>query len=75
MNTARQLARVDQLVLTTELLDLAVALAPDTLLRSLDAIHLAAASMVGDDLRAIVTYDHRMIEAGEALGFTIEGPQ
>ena len=71
----RQLARVDQLVLTTELLDLAATLAPDTLLRSLDAIHLAAASMVGDDLRAIVTYDHRMTEAGEALGFTVEGPQ
>lgn len=49
-------------------------LAPDTL-RSLDAIHLAAALELGDDLEGLVTYDARMVEAAEANGIVAFGPQ
>lgn len=41
-------------------------------LRSLDALHLAAAVRIGAD--AIVTYDHRMAEASRDLGFTVIAP-
>ena len=33
-------------------------------LKSLDAIHLAAALELGDELDAIITYDNRLAEAG-----------
>lgn len=61
-------------MLTTELLDRAATLAPTGLLRSLDAIHLAAAQIVGGDLRAVVTYDQRMAEAAGDLGLAVEMP-
>ncbi len=70
----RQLARLDQVMLTTELLDRAATLAPNVPLRSLDAIHLAAAQVVGKELRAVVTYDRRMAEAARELGLAVEMP-
>ena len=70
----RQLSRLDQIVLSNDLLDSAATLAPAGQLRSLDAIHLAAAQVVGRDLRAIVTYDRRMADAAGALGLTVETP-
>jgi len=70
----RQLSRIDQILLGTEVLDRAATLAPHIQLRSLDAIHLAAAQVVGTDLRALVTYDHRMADAAQALGLTVEAP-
>jgi uncharacterized protein len=70
----RQLSRLDQILLTTELLDRAAMLAPNALLRSLDAIHLASAQVVGPDLRAVVTYDRRMADAARDLGFAVERP-
>jgi uncharacterized protein len=71
----RQLARIDQVNLDRELLDAAAALAPGVLLRSLDAIHLAAASSIGSDLGAILSYDQRMQAAAEALGIVVEAPR
>ena len=44
------------------------------ILRSLDAIHLAAAQLVAVELEAIVTYDQRMAEAAVLLGFTVIAP-
>jgi uncharacterized protein len=44
------------------------------LLRSLDAIHLAAALSVGRDLAGVVTYDRRMAEGARALGLHVEAP-
>ncbi|NYF98388.1 type II toxin-antitoxin system VapC family toxin [Janibacter cremeus] len=41
-------------------------------LRSLDALHLAAAVRIGVD--AVVTYDQRMAEASRALGFAVVAP-
>lgn len=42
-------------------------------LRSLDALHLAAAVRIGVD--AVVTYDRRMAEASQALGLTVIAPR
>jgi predicted nucleic acid-binding protein len=51
----RQLGRVDQVVLTASLLDSAATLAPAQQLRSLDAIHLASALLLGRELAGVVT--------------------
>lgn len=42
-------------------------------LRSLDALHLAAAVRIGVD--AVVTYDQRMGEAARDLGFAVLSPE
>ncbi len=70
----RLLSRIDQILLGTELLDRAAMLVPTVQLRSLDAIHLAAAQAVGGQLRAVVTYDRRMASAAAELGITVEAP-
>jgi predicted nucleic acid-binding protein len=43
-------------------------------LRSLDAIHLATAHQLGEELRAVVTYDNRMVTAAKELGYKIVQP-
>ena len=43
-------------------------------LRSLDALHLAAALMLEDDLLGVVTYDDRLAEATGLLGFPVLAP-
>lgn len=43
-------------------------------LRSLDAIHVAAARGLGTDLGALVTYDHRMASAARELGLPVVSP-
>ena len=43
-------------------------------LRTLDAIHLAAALALGDDLAAVLTYDHRMTHAARARGIQVIAP-
>lgn len=43
-------------------------------LRSLDAIHLATAGQLGDDLRGLVTYDDRMSAAAKQLGYKLVTP-
>ena len=70
----RQLARFHQVSLTRDLLDAAATLAPETLLRSLDAIHVASAQLAGGDLRALVTYDERMVSAARAAGIETAAP-
>jgi prevent-host-death family protein len=45
-----------------------------TLLRSLDAVHLAAALALGDDLEGLVTYDERMAAAAEFNGLPVSAP-
>jgi predicted nucleic acid-binding protein len=46
---------------------------PDTL-RTLDALHLAAALELGDELDAIVTYDARLADGCEAMGIAVVSP-
>ena len=70
----RLLARLDQINLDRQLLDDAASLAPGVLLRSLDAIHLAAARAVGPALREVVTYDERMRAAADAVGLCAVAP-
>ena len=45
-----------------------------TVLRSLDAVHLAAALSLGDDLDGIVTYDDRLAEAARSNGVPVTSP-
>jgi len=45
-----------------------------TVLRSLDAVHLAAALSLGDDLDGIVTYDERFAEAAQSNGVPVTSP-
>lgn len=42
--------------------------------RSLDAIHVASAGLLGSDLIALVTYDVRMAEAARATGLPVAMP-
>jgi len=63
-----QLMRLDD-----ALLDAAGALEGEGL-RSLDAIHLAAARRLGQDLAFVVTYDHRMAAAADAMGLPVASP-
>ncbi len=44
-------------------------------MRSLDAIHLAAALDLGDDLDGLCTYDDRLAEASAANGVTVVAPR
>lgn len=46
-----------------------------TLLRSLDAVHLAAALALGDDIEGLVTYDERLSDAARVNGITVVAPQ
>jgi len=48
---------------------------PDRSLRSLDAIHLATARLLGPDLDAIVTYDDRLAKAASDAGLVTASPQ
>jgi predicted nucleic acid-binding protein len=48
---------------------------PDRMLRSLDAIHLATARLLGADLAGLVTYDDRLASAGKDAGFEIISPR
>lgn len=70
----RVLQRLDLIRVDDALLDAAGMLEPIAL-RSLDAIHLAAAQLVAPSLHAIVTYDRRMADAAEALGFVVDSPR
>ncbi|NNF63610.1 MAG: type II toxin-antitoxin system VapC family toxin [Acidimicrobiia bacterium] len=44
-------------------------------LRSLDAVHLAAALDLGDDLEGLVTYDDRLADAAIANGVPVVAPK
>ena len=55
------------------LLDRAADLDPIDL-RSLDSIHLAAATSLGDDLVAVVSYDDRLLAAATSLGLPTATP-
>jgi uncharacterized protein len=48
---------------------------PDRSLRSLDAIHLATARLLGPDLDAFVTYDERLATAAGDAGLATSAPQ
>jgi predicted nucleic acid-binding protein len=68
------LERLDLVRVNDRILNAAGALRPPAL-RSLDAIHLATASELGDELGALVTYDDRMADAARQAGYRIVRPR
>ena len=71
--TARALiAKLDLVQLDDELLNLAGDLVGP--LRSLDAVHVAAALELGEGLGAFVTYDRQMTRAAESVGLPVVAP-
>lgn len=74
LERARAVLQTLQLVqLGAALLDAAGMLDP-LKMRSLDAIHLAAAALIAPELTALVTYDARMAEGAALLGFPVASP-
>ncbi|MCC9157774.1 type II toxin-antitoxin system VapC family toxin [Streptomyces parvulus] len=65
-------ARVTEILLTREVRDGAALLVGR--LRTLDAIHVASALSLRDDLTALVTYDLRMLETARAEGLPAHAP-
>jgi predicted nucleic acid-binding protein len=68
------LNRVHLIRLDDSLLDAAGVL-ETRILRSLDAIHLAAAQLLGTEIDVLVTYDERMGDAAALLGFVVQAPR
>jgi uncharacterized protein len=64
---------LDILPLTEPVMTLAESIGPATL-RSLDAIHLAAAAHFEQELTAVVTYDHRLLSGCRDIGLTTASP-
>lgn len=74
--TVRARAVLDSLILITPspaTFESAAFLDP-SILRSLDALHLATALELGDDLEGFVCYDQRLAEAAIAHGMTVVAP-
>ncbi|ONI88368.1 VapC toxin family PIN domain ribonuclease [Saccharothrix sp. ALI-22-I] len=66
------LVELDEMPMTTDLLDAAGALAFP--LKSLDAIHLASALRIRVHLDAFVAYDKRLLTAADEMGLPIASP-
>ena len=68
------LRRIDLIAIDDRILDAAGNLEA-RVPRTLDAIHLATAMAMGDDLEAIVSYDERMVEAARLMGMPTATPR
>jgi uncharacterized protein len=64
---------VSLLELDADIANHAADLGPPTV-RALDAIHLASALAIGDELTAFVTYDSRLADAARAAGLEVIAP-
>ena len=74
LSSARNvLSRIMMIAVDSTLLDEAARLDPIEL-RSLDAIHLASALRLGDELESFVAYDDRLASAARELGLTVVAP-
>jgi len=67
------LGRIDLIRINDRILNAAGVLLPPEL-RSLDAIHIASAQLLGGDLGQLVTYDDRMLATARDLGITTVSP-
>lgn len=67
------LEAVTLVAVTTAIFEEAGRLDP-AILRTLDAVHLAAALALGDDLEGLVTYDDRLGEAARLNGVIVVRP-
>jgi predicted nucleic acid-binding protein len=70
----RLLQRISLVRIDDALLDAAATLDPG-IVRSLDAIHLTAAQIFGDEMTALVTYDSRMATAATLLELQVAAPR
>jgi uncharacterized protein len=70
---ATQLSRITLIALSDDLLDSASLIEPGSL-RSLDAVHLAAAIELGSELEEVITYDRRLASAAQAAGLQVLSP-
>jgi predicted nucleic acid-binding protein len=68
------LQRLDLVRVNDRILNSAGLLRPPEV-RSLDAIHLATAQELGDELTALVTYDDRLAAAAQGLGYRVVRPR
>lgn len=74
VSRGREVLHVLDLVRVNDrVLDAAASLMPAEI-RSLDAIHLATAQLLGEDLGRVVTYDERMVDAAKHLGLPTASP-
>ena len=73
VDTRRALRDLVFIDLSRDVLDQAGILGPPGL-RSLDAVHLAVALSLGDDLDELVTYDARMATAATGCGLLVSSP-
>jgi predicted nucleic acid-binding protein len=64
----------DYVTMDNDVVDAAM-IEPDRMLRSLDAIHLASARILGAELDALITYDDRLMSAAGDAGMTVESPR
>lgn len=64
---------LDILPLAESVIALAETIGPPTL-RSLDALHLAAAAQIEQELTAFVTYDHRLVDGCRDVGLATASP-
>lgn len=67
------LTRIGRIGMTASVVESASRL-PDRSLRSLDAIHLATALLLRDDLDVVVTYDKRLATVAEAHHLPVGSP-
>jgi uncharacterized protein len=67
------LARFEYIQLSDAVIETASRL-PDPMLRSLDAIHLATALLIRDDIDALLSYDERLLAAASAHGLPTAAP-
>jgi len=68
------LARCDLVRVNDRVLNLAGTMRPAEL-RSLDAIHLATAERLRDEISEVVVYDQRMADAARQLGHRVSSPK
>jgi predicted nucleic acid-binding protein len=67
------LAGVDHISIGLDVITGAAAIDPPSL-RTLDAIHLATALLIGPSLAAFVAYDTRLVDAARTAGLPIHQP-
>src|SRR5215472_6040915 len=69
----QRLRRVSRLEIAGATVSLAATMLPPEV-RSLDAIHIAAAKLLDADLDELITYDDRMRQAAIAQGLSVSSP-
>jgi predicted nucleic acid-binding protein len=75
LRRVRELLRaIDLVAVDTDILD-AAGLLVASVPRSLDAIHIATALALGDDIEVLVSYDERMLSAARAMGLPTATPR